>query len=481
MANILSQIIDHKRIEVAERKQQVELSTFIDQVKPSTNSFFDALNAKKTTGKPGFILECKKASPSKGLIRADFNLAEICGVYQHHATCISVLTDGHYFQGSFDYLDTVIKQVPQPVICKDFFIDTYQVYLARFHGANAILLMLSVLDDTEYAELATLAKSLNMSILTEVSNEQEMFRALALDANILGINNRNLRDLSTDTRRTLELVELIPADRRDELVVISESGINNHQQVKQLSQVADGFLVGSSLMAKDDIDAACKRMIDGEHKICGLGKPADAIAAHQGGATFGGLIFYPKSPRHTTVENAATIIAAAALNYVGVFVNEDSSKVAEIATKLKLAAVQLHGSEDQDYIDQLRPLLPENCQIWKAKAIKDQLPDFSESESVDRFVLDTFHQDLPGGSGQTFDWSLLDQLPADKLFMIAGGLHQDNVVAAYQHISVGLDINSGVEDQPGFKNPDKIKQILTLITTKPKHGLTKSNKRTQEK
>lgn len=468
MANILDKIIAHKRGEVEQRKVRFPLAEFIDKVTPSTNSFYQALNDKKAAGKPGFILECKKASPSKGLIRPDFDLATICAGYRDYASCISVLTDEKFFQGSFDYLTTVTSLVNQPVICKDFFIDPYQVYLARYHGGNAILLMLSVLDDDEYKALAEVAESLNLSILTEVSNAAEMARALALDANILGINNRDLRDLSTDIQRTFDLVELIPQDQRDNRVIISESGIYHHQQVQQLSTAADGstvangFLVGSSLMAQDDIAAACRRLAQGEHKICGLGKPADAVAAHQYGATFGGLIFYAKSPRHTTVDNAAEIIAAAPLSYVGVFVNEAIATVADIADKLKLAAVQLHGSESQAYIDELRPQLPENCQIWKAKAVKDALPIFDET--ADRFVLDTFHQQLPGGSGKTFDWSLLQQLPTDKLFMIAGGINQDNATQALQQVSVGLDINSGVEDQPGVKSPTKIQHILTTLS-----------------
>ncbi len=458
MSNILGQIVDSKRTEVAQRKIDQPLALFIDEVEPSQKSFFGALKQADV----GFILECKKASPSKGLIREDFDLDAICEVYGRFASCISVLTDARYFQGSFDYLRQVTTQVKQPVICKDFFIDTYQVYLARYYGADAILLMLSVLDDHEYRELATLAHSFNMSILTEVSNEQEMHRALALDAEIIGINNRNLRDLSTDTRRTGELVTLIPAERRKDLVVISESGIYHHQQVKHLSKMADGFLIGSSIMAQPDIDQACRKLIYGEHKICGLGKAQDAIAAYENGATFGGLIFFAKSPRNVTLEQASEIVKAAPLDFVGVFVNEQIDKVAHTAKTLSLAAVQLHGSEDNDYIGALRPLLPEHCQIFKAKAIDTMLPSFDEA--ADRFVLDTYHKVLPGGSGKTFDWSLLEQLPQDKIFMLAGGLNLGNVAEAYRQSCIGLDINSGVEDAPGDKNPDKIREILAAIT-----------------
>lgn len=467
MSNILAKIVEDKRVEVEKRKQDFPLGQFIDDLTPSEKSFYQALkNPGAHTNHVGYILECKKASPSKGLIRPQFDLDEICGVYRHYASCISVLTDEKYFQGSFDYLKQVTSMVDQPVICKDFFVDTYQVYLARYYGADAILLMLSVLDDHEYRELATLAESFNLSILTEVSNEQEMERAIALDANIIGINNRNLRDLSTDTNRTLELVQHIPAQKRENSVVISESGIYHHQQVQQLSQVADGFLVGSSLMGQDDIDSACRRMIYGEHKICGMGKAEDAVAAYHAGATFGGLIFFAKSPRNVTVEQAKQIVAAAPLNFVGVFVNEQIATIAEYAKVLGLAAVQLHGNEDQAYIDELKPQLPQDCQIFKAKAVKDALPSFDET--VDRFVLDTYHQTLAGGSGKTFDWQLLADLPQDKKFMIAGGLNATNIPEAAKHLAIGLDINSGVEDSPAVKNPEKIKQALSLITGAPK-------------
>ena len=463
MSNILAKIVEDKKVEVAKRKIDKPLDTFIDQVTPNENSFYDALKHADV----GYILECKKASPSKGLIRPDFNLNAICDVYSQYASCISVLTDEKYFQGSFDYLKQVTGMVKQPVICKDFFIDAYQIYLARLNGASAILLMLSVLDDSEYSELATLAGELNLSILTEVSNEEEMARALALNANIIGINNRNLRDLSTDTARTFELVKHIPSERRDEIVVISESGIYHHQQVQKLSTVADGFLVGSSLMGQDDINKACRQMIYGEHKICGMSKSEDAIAAFNGGATFGGLIFYPPSPRSVDVDCAMHIIEAAPLNYVGVFVNEKVAKVADIAGRLKLAAVQLHGDEDQAYINELKPLLNANsstkgCEIFKALPVKDKLPTFELN--VDRYVLDTYHQDLKGGSGQTFNWQLLDELPTDGKFMLAGGLNVDNIPTAAKQVAIGLDINSGVESAKGVKDPNKITQALALIT-----------------
>ncbi|MDF5425772.1 bifunctional indole-3-glycerol phosphate synthase/phosphoribosylanthranilate isomerase, partial [Vibrio parahaemolyticus] len=186
---------------------------------------YDALSGEKTA----FITECKKASPSKGLIRDHFDLDYIASVYNNHADAISVLTDEKYFQGNSDFLPQVRGQVKQPVLCKDFMVDTYQVYLARHYSADAVLLMLSVLNDEEYKALEEAAHSLNMGILTEVSNEEELHRAVKLGARVIGINNRNLRDLSTDLNRTKELAPTI-RELAPNATVISESGIYTHQQ-----------------------------------------------------------------------------------------------------------------------------------------------------------------------------------------------------------------------------------------------------------
>ena len=399
MANVLDKIVADKKIELIERKSKRPLESFKHQAIPTNRDFYKALAAPGTQ----FILECKKASPSKGLIREPFDLAEITRVYKNYASCISVLTDEKYFQGSFDYLEFVRSQVEQPLICKDFFIDEYQIYLARIYGGDAILLMLSVLDDTQYQSLEKVAKSLNMAILTEVSNEAEVHRALALNAQIIGINNRDLRDLSTNLATTEALRKLIP----DNKVVISESGIYTHQDVKRLAPLCNGFLIGSSLMAERDLERACRSVILGENKVCGLTRSQDAIAAYESGAVYGGLIFAPKSPRFVDLDCAKQVMQSAPLAYVGVFVNATIADVVNHAQSLKLAAVQLHGQEDAVYINELRPLLPSNCQIWKAQAVKDSLP--TPVNGVDRHLYDTHSDTQAGGTGKTFDWAILKE------------------------------------------------------------------------
>ncbi|MBC7005995.1 bifunctional indole-3-glycerol-phosphate synthase TrpC/phosphoribosylanthranilate isomerase TrpF [Photobacterium sp. BZF1] len=453
METVLAKIVADKRIWVDARKTEQPLALFKDSLVPSDRSFYDALSGDQAA----FILECKKASPSKGLIREDFDLNMIARVYNGHASAISVLTDEKYFQGNFDFLPVVRNQVRQPVLCKDFMIDTYQVYLARHYNADAILLMLSVLNDDEYRELAEVAEQLNLGILTEVSNEEELERAIALKAKVVGINNRNLRDLSIDLNRTKELAPRLP----EGTIVISESGIYNNQQVRDLSAYANGFLIGSSLMAEDNLELAVRRVLLGDNKVCGLTHADDAAAAYQSGAVYGGLIFVSGSPRHVDIEQARMVMSGAPLKYVGVFRNADPEAVAKAAEALSLSAVQLHGDEDQDYIAALKGQLPAECEVWKAHGVTETAPDLGQWQ-VDRHLLDSKVGNQSGGTGVAFDWSLIPS-EQKQITMLAGGLNPDNVCEAAHLGCRGLDLNSGVESEPGKKDPTKLKAAFAAI------------------
>lgn len=457
LSTVLGKIVADKKIWVAERKVSQPLSSFEAKLTPSDRPFVAALAAKS----PAFILECKKASPSKGLIREDFDLDAIAQVYGRHASAISVLTDEKYFQGQFDFVTRVRAQVSQPVICKDFIIDPYQIKLARLHQADAILLMLSVLNDEQYRELNAVAESLNMGVLTEVISEEEVARAIALNAKVIGINNRDLRDLSIDLNRTKVLSALIPADR----IVISESGIHDHAQVQALATHADGFLVGSSLMAQDDVELAVRKLILGANKVCGLTQPQDAAAAYHAGAVHGGLIFVGKSPRCVSIEQARAIMAAAPLHYVGVFQNHALTEVSAKAKALGLHAVQLHGEEDDAYISALKQQLPNDVAVWKAVPVSQQLPALPKN--ADRLLFDTQAGGQSGGTGQTFDWALLDGLGLKGIdnsqAMLAGGLTPDNASDAASYGCVGLDFNSGVESAPGKKDAQKLQAAFTSL------------------
>ncbi|RIY33862.1 bifunctional indole-3-glycerol phosphate synthase/phosphoribosylanthranilate isomerase [Psittacicella melopsittaci] len=464
---ILQKIIADKKIWLAEQERIFPLAKFQAQVQASERNFYQALAPRE---RPNYILECKKASPSKGLIRPDFNLDAIAQVYKNYAQVISVLTDTKYFQGDFAYVRQVREQVTQPVLCKDFIISPYQVYLARYYGADAILLMLSVLDDQSYSQLAELAHSLNLGILTETSNEQEVERALALGAKVIGINNRNLHDLSVDLERTLTLRKLIPAH----IPVISESGIYTHAQVQALQSTASGFLIGSSLMGSDNLDLAVRKIIYGENKVCGLTQAGDVKAAYQAGAVYGGLIFAPHSPRCLTLLDATNLVAQAPLQYVGVFQNQEPKTLVSYAEQLNLTAVQLHGDESLAYIRQLRELLPETCQIWKAISIPVEASEASQgqlrlllndyTDLVERFVLDARVKNIQGGTGQSFNWEIIPPEYKDKI-MLAGGINSHNLELALQQHCLGLDLNSGVEVKPGVKDHSKLQQVFTQILT----------------
>ncbi|PQQ37266.1 bifunctional indole-3-glycerol phosphate synthase/phosphoribosylanthranilate isomerase [Photorhabdus luminescens] len=448
-ATILQKIVNDKAEYLIDRKQQQPLEGFIDAVVASNRHFYQALSSEQTV----FILECKKASPSKGVIRQDFDPIQIAKIYQPYAAAISVLTDEKYFQGSYEFLRLVSDAVHQPVLCKDFIIDPYQIYLARYYQADAILLMLSILDDQQYIALSELAHSLNMGVLTEVSSEEERARAVALKAKVIGINNRDLRDLSIDLNRTKQLAPQLP----EGTIVISESGIHQHQQIRDLSHYANGFLIGSALMAQSNLDLALRQLILGENKVCGLTRPQDAKAALQAGAVYGGLIFAEHSPRNINIQQAQQIINAANLKYVGVFQNQSSAFISHTARTLSLAAVQLHGAEGEVYITELRKTLPENCQIWKAIDMSKEAFHV-QAGNVDRYLLDNGK----GGTGQSFDWQLLEkQLLANV--MLAGGLNEENCQQAAKYGCCGLDFNSGVESAPGIKSSHKLNKVFQLL------------------
>lgn len=447
---ILQKIVQDKTRWVAQRAEKQPLATFQAEIVPSERDFYAAI-AQGSHLQPVYILECKKASPSKGLIRADFDVAQIAKTYSPYAAAISVLTDEAYFQGDFAYIAQAKQHAPQPILCKDFIISPYQVYLARHAQADAILLMLSVLGDDDYRELSALAHSLGMGVLTETSNETEFERALALGAKVIGINNRNLHDLSIDMQRTSRLVQKYAAQIPPDTRIISESGIYHHAQVQALQPFAHGFLIGSSLMASQDLNNAVRAVVFGENKVCGLTRTQDVEAAYQQGALYGGLIFAEGSPRALSLRQAQELVVSAPLRFIGVFQDQAVDFVAKLATQLDLFAVQLHGKEDEAYIEALSTQLAGRCQIWRAVSLSTQQPEITPNPLISRYILDS----AQGGSGQTFDWSLIPEAIKPHA-LLAGGIGLDNLTAALQQGCIGLDLNSGLESAKGMKDPHKI-------------------------
>lgn len=266
MSDILNKILAVKADEIAAAKKQQDFASLRRDVESDAEAraalrgYEAALRAKIATGHAGVIAEVKKASPSKGVIRADFRPADIAVDYAAHgAACLSVLTDIQFFQGSPDYLKQARAACNLPALRKDFMIDAYQVYQARSWGADAILLIVAALDHGLMAEMEAVAHELGMSVLVEVHNAEELQAALKLKTNLLGINNRNLRTFDTSLQTTLDLLPQIPADK----LVVTESGIHTRDDVKRMRDAnVNAFLVGEAFMRAAQPGVELGRLFD---------------------------------------------------------------------------------------------------------------------------------------------------------------------------------------------------------------------------
>ncbi len=461
---VLGKIIKQRQIRIS---QQNDVNT-TEQPAPSKRSLIDNLTSSAT----GFILECKKSSPSRGQLSDNYQPEQIAEEYQQFASAISVLTEPDFFSGNLDDLRKVTEAVSIPVLCKDFVIDTSQIYQARTAGADVILLMLSVITDSFWMQCYEIANELGLDIITEIHNKQELARALALPAKIIGINNRNLHTLKTDISVTKALVSQIPDDR----LVISESGIGTHQQLKDLGPLVDGFLIGSSLMQSKDIAASLRRLVFGEIKICGLTRREDADLAWQLGASFGGMIFTSVSSRCINMQQGRSICNEQKMPMVGVFKDQSLSEVSAIAKELSLYAVQLHGDEDINYIEQLTDILDAETQIWKAiscSEISDDYPSIQQAVEISNNLLrngiDKVLIDTPKDKDDhQLDYQAFLQ---DSRVLIAGGLQINSHLFQQAYTTgmksqAGFDLCSSLEQSAGIKDPEKMKMLFNNLQPK---------------
>ena len=248
MSDILNKIVDVKRQEVAEAIRRKPLAVMREDAESRvlTRDFVAAIRAKQQAGKAAVIAEVKKASPSKGLLRADFIPADIAQSYaEYGAACLSVLTDRQFFQGEIDYLKQARASCSLPVLRKDFMIDAYQIYESRVMGADCILLIAACLDDQQMKDMEALAMSMDMAVLVEVHDQAELDRALKLKTPLVGINNRNLKTFEVSLDTTGMLAGKVPADR----IVVTESGIATPADVQRMRDAkVNAFLVGEAFM-----------------------------------------------------------------------------------------------------------------------------------------------------------------------------------------------------------------------------------------
>jgi len=496
--SILGKIVTQRQC----RLKDIEKPTVV--LKPSNRSLVEALSLSNT----GLILECKQSSPSRGLLTDDYQPAIIAKHYQAFCSAVSVLTEPDFFSGCLQDLTKVRHSITQPVLCKDFIIETSQLYSARAAGADVILLMLSVISDQFWIACFEIANELGLDIITEVNSETEVLRAIALPAKIIGINNRNLHTLKTDISMTEQLAKLIPSDR----LIISESGISKRQHLKRLAPLVDGFLIGSSLMQSSSIPLALRKLLFGEIKVCGLTNRKDADQAWQLGASFGGVILTPKSSRFVSNQQAITVCEQQPMPMVGVFMDQSNDEIMELASSLNLSAVQLHGCESKSQLQQLlqlRKSLVTPCEIWKTitcSEIDDRFPTITEAGGlkadfielgIDRVLID-IPKEIPNDvsnentqndylSNHQSNHQLKYQglLTTDNL-IIAGGLTVESIgqLAELQRKQqqtlntdqqAGFDICSSLESSAGIKDANQLKLLFQMLlpTTRSRKDMKK--------
>jgi indole-3-glycerol phosphate synthase/phosphoribosylanthranilate isomerase len=447
-AGVLGEIAAAKRAELAARFEGVSIDALRASARPARRGF------ATTLAQPGarFILEIKKASPSEGAIRSAADPAALARGYAGVADALSVITDERFFGGSLGDLAAARAEFDGAILAKDFFLDPRQVAEARLAGADAILVMLSLLDDATARSLVAEASRLGMDALVEIHDEREMGRALALGAPLIGINNRDLGDFSIDLATTERLAAIAP-DR----LIVSESGIGCRADVERLSGRADAFLVGTSLMRATNPAEAARALIFGRVKLCGLNRLEDFPSAAP--AAFAGFVFVPGSVRHVDAERVIPLARLArrrGMRPVGVFRDAPVGSVADIARLLGLHAVQLHGREDAAYVTELKRALPDGCEAWTAVSVGAAPPAHRHG---DRLLFDSG----AGGTGRTFDWTRVRGHPRLAEAIVAGGIGSHNAREAQRLGAYAIDVGSAVDEAPGRKSPEKMRALFDAL------------------
>jgi indole-3-glycerol phosphate synthase/phosphoribosylanthranilate isomerase len=441
---MLAEIVARKRADVAARLGAADLAG----ARPTTRSL------RASLARPGarFILEVKRASPSAGTLRPHADPAAIARGYTGPADAISVLTDMPFFGGSLADLARVRAAYDGPILAKDFIVDPRQVAEARLHGADAVLVMLSVLDDAGAKAVLREAARLGMEALVEAHDEPQLRRAVALGVPIVGINNRDLNTLEVDLATTERLAPLVPADR----LIVAESGIAGRADVARLAPFVDAFLVGSALMRAEDPGEAARALVFGRVKVCGLTNAADLDMAATAGATHAGLVMVPGTPRAVTPAGVETILAGARTTprLVGIFRNEPHSNVTAAVRRLGLHAVQLHGDEE---VGACRAALLGQAEIWAAAQVGAGLA--GPRAGADRVLFDSG----PGGTGRCFDWAKVAGRPELRRGLLAGGLGPHNAGAAAALGAWALDVGSGVEAVPRWKDSNRLAAFFAAL------------------
>ena len=472
---ILDKIIEATKIRVAQEKD-VETPEAVKAAAlalPSDTGFpFEAALRQQDFN---FICEVKKASPSKGIIAEHFPYLDIAKEYEvAGAAAISVLTEPDFFKGDKKYLQEIASTVKIPVLRKDFIIDEYQIYQAKVWGASAILLICACLDVSTLTKFRELADSLGLSSLVEAHDEKEVQMAIDCGARIIGVNNRNLKDFTVDVQNSVRLRNLV----QDDVIFVSESGLETPEDIQVLRDNNIGVaLMGETFMRSPNKVEKLAYLYGPTYytpkvKMCGISKVETIPAIIDAKPDYMGLVFAP-SKRQVTVEQAKTLVEELHKQYtvrynsetiktVGVFVNETVENLLKIAEEVKLDVIQLHGDEDESFIQILKE--QSNVEVWKAVQVRSAA-DAEKwiDSSADMLLFDAYHKDERGGTGEVFDWSSLDEF--ERPFMLAGGIDSTNVARAIRTVRpYGIDISSGIETN-SVKDNEKMKAFTNIVRT----------------
>ena len=470
---ILDKIVEATKVRVAKEKE-VETPEAVKAAAlalPSDTGFpFEAALRQQDFN---FICEVKKASPSKGIIAEHFPYLDIAKEYEvAGAAAISVLTEPDFFKGDKKYLQEIASTVKIPVLRKDFIIDEYQIYQAKVWGASAILLICACLDVPTLTKFRELADSLGLSCLVEAHDEHEVQMAIDCGARIIGVNNRNLKDFTVDVQNSVRLRNLV----QDEVIFVSESGLETPEDIQVLRDNNIGVaLMGETFMRSPNKIEKLAYLYGPTYytpkvKMCGISKVETIPAVVEAKPDYMGLVF-ASSKRQVTVEQAKTLVEAlhkqckaqndtVSIKTVGVFVNETLDNLVTIANEANLDVVQLHGDEDEAFIQSLKERT--NVEVWKAVQIRSAADAAAWIDSsADMLLFDAYHKDERGGTGDVFDWSCLDTF--ERPFMLAGGIDSTNVARAIRTVRpYGIDISSGIETN-GVKDDEKITAFTKIV------------------
>ena len=470
---ILDTIVEATKVRVAQEKK-VETPEAVKAAAlalPSDTGFpFEAALRQQDFN---FICEVKKASPSKGIIAEHFPYLDIAKEYEvAGAAAISVLTEPDFFKGDKKYLQEIASTVKIPVLRKDFIIDEYQIYQAKVWGASAILLICACLDVPTLTKFRELADSLGLSSLVEAHDEQEVQMAIDCGARIIGVNNRNLKDFTVDVQNSVRLRNLV----QDDVIFVSESGLETPEDIQVLRDNNIGVaLMGETFMRSPNKIEKLAYLYGPTYytpkvKMCGISKVETIPAVVEAKPDYMGLVF-ASSKRQVTVEQAKTLVEVlhkqckaqndtVSIKTVGVFVNETLDNLVTIANEANLDVVQLHGDEDEAFIQSLKERT--NVEVWKAIQIRSAADAAAWIDSsADMLLFDAYHKDERGGTGDVFDWSCLDTF--ERPFMLAGGIDSTNVARAIRTVRpYGIDISSGIETN-GVKDDEKITAFTKIV------------------